>query len=67
MSKIGRIYISIILLSVLNQSCGVKGKPLAPLHEPYISTGNYQEDLLKKNKDKKKNPQEKEELKPNAQ
>lgn len=59
------------VLSVLlvNQGCGVKGKPLPPLQQPFISSGNYKEDAQKKQKDKKKSqtvaPTQEQEISPN--
>ncbi len=35
-------------------SCGVKGMPQPPLQEPFISSGNRQEDLQKREKNQKK-------------
>lgn len=54
---------------LLGQGCGVKGKPLPPLQQPFISSGNYQEDSQKKQKDKKKSqtvaPTQEQETSPN--
>lgn len=36
-------------------ACGVKGRPLPPLKEPFISTGSYEKD--KEEKTRKKNKQ----------
>lgn len=45
----------LVLLSVLifEIGCGVKSKPLAPLKEPWISTGNIEKDKEKKYKTKR--------------
>ncbi len=56
-----------LLFVVVNQGCGVKGKPLPPLQDPFISSGNYQEDLQKKQKDKKKSFSPPNETKQNGQ
>lgn len=34
-------------------SCGVKSRPLPPLKDPWISTGDFEKDREKKNKTKK--------------
>ena len=47
------ILLNILLLSV--SACGVKGRPLPPLKEPFISTGSYEKD--KEEKARKKNKQ----------
>jgi hypothetical protein len=61
--------IFVLLFLVLNQGCGVKGKPMPPLQQPFISSGNYQEDAQKKQKDKKKSqstaPMQEQETNPN--
>ena len=44
------IIASVLLLVVIIEGCGVKGKPQPPLQEPFISSGNYQVDLQKKEK-----------------
>lgn len=43
-----------LLAGMIIQGCGVKGKPLPPLQQPFISTGSYKEDYQNKQKDKKK-------------
>lgn len=46
--------IIIISFFLLLSGCGVKGKPLPPLQQPFISTGDYKEDQRKKQNEKKK-------------
>jgi len=49
------IRILLFLLSIIvAQSCGVKGKPLPPLQQPFISSGSYKEDYQNRQKNKKK-------------
>lgn len=43
---------------ILQLGCGVKSKPLAPLREPWISTGDIDKDREKKYKTKKQPPAE---------
>jgi hypothetical protein len=45
----------LVLLSaiIIEIGCGVKSKPLAPLKEPWISTGNIEKDKEKKYKNKR--------------
>lgn len=49
-----KAFLAISLLSVilLETGCGVKSKPLAPLKEPWISTGDIEKDKEKKAKTK---------------
>lgn len=49
-----RIILLIVFLMVVS-ACGVKGRPLPPLKEPFISTGSYEKD--KEEKTRKKNKQ----------
>lgn len=50
-----KAFLAISLLSVilLETGCGVKSKPLAPLKEPWISTGDIEKDKEKKAKTKR--------------
>lgn len=50
-----KAFLAISLLSVilLEIGCGVKSKPLAPLKEPWISTGDIEKDKEKKAKTKR--------------
>ena len=54
------VVLSCITISLVAQlGCGVKSKPLPPLKEPWISTGELEKDREKKAKQKKSpNPSE---------
>lgn len=45
--------LSILTIVFLGIGCGVKSKPLAPLKEPWISTGDIEKDKEKRTKTKR--------------
>ena len=47
------LVLSFLVISVFEIGCGVKSKPLAPLKEPWISTGDIEKDKEKKAKTKR--------------
>lgn len=51
--KANRFFLSLIFIGVIEIGCGVKSKPLAPLKEPWISTGDLEKDKEKKYKSKR--------------
>lgn len=59
MGMMSRFAFSIVIMALMqNISCGVKSKPLAPLKEPWISSGNLEKDRDKRLKPKKQPPPE---------
>lgn len=47
------LFLALNVLFISQLGCGVKSKPLAPLKEPWISTGEIEKDREKKFKNKK--------------
>lgn len=43
----------LLFVMLFSVGCGVKSKPLAPLKEPWISTGDIEKDKEKKSKSKR--------------
>lgn len=43
----------LVSILVIGTGCGVKSKPLPPLKEPWISTGDLEKDRERKSKNKK--------------
>lgn len=54
MTKNRYCFVLLLMWQLFLSACGVKGKPLPPLQEPFISSGNRQEDLRKREKNQKK-------------
>ena len=47
------VFLVLLSVIIIDVGCGVKSKPLAPLKEPWISTGNIEKDKEKKYKNKR--------------
>ncbi|MBL7544568.1 MAG: hypothetical protein JNL11_12195 [Bdellovibrionaceae bacterium] len=56
MRKVVRVLSLLVSIFIFEIGCGVKSKPLPPLKEPWISTGDLEKDREKKSKQKRPLP-----------